>query len=55
MPPGLLLGVSQGLTWSTTVIAGSALATGHLAAVYGLRPQPFYLVRLCRRWSLPCA
>ena len=64
-----LLGVSQGLTWSTTVImkidlagperrglamglnefagylavAGSALATGHLAAVYGLRPQPFYL------------
>jgi MFS family permease len=65
----VLLGVSQGLTWSTTVImkidlagpaqrglamglnefagylavAGSALATGHLAAVYGLRPQPFYL------------
>ena len=64
-----LLGVSQGLTWSTTVImkidlagpqqrglamglnefagylavAGSALATGHLAVVYGLRPQPFYL------------
>ncbi|HEX8952365.1 MAG TPA: MFS transporter [Polyangia bacterium] len=65
----VLLGVSQGLTWSTTVImkidlagpeqrglamglnefagylavAGSALATGHLAAAYGLRPQPFYL------------
>lgn len=64
-----LLGVSQGLTWSTTVImkidlagpsrrglamglnefagyfavAGSALATGFLAARYGLRPQPFYL------------
>lgn len=65
----VLLGVSQGLTWSTTVImkidlagparrglamglnefagymavALSALATGHVAAVYGLRPQPFYL------------
>jgi MFS family permease len=65
----VLLGVSQGLTWSTTVImkidlagpadrglamglnefagylavAGSALATGHIAAVHGLRPQPFYL------------
>lgn len=64
-----LLGVSQGLTWSTTVImkidlagpqkrglamglnefagyfavAGSALATGFIAARYGLRPQPFYL------------
>ncbi len=64
-----LLGVSQGLTWSTTVImkidlagprrrglamgfnefagyvavAGSALATGFLAARYGLRPEPFYL------------
>jgi MFS family permease len=64
-----LLGVSQGLTWSTTVImkidlagprkrglamglnefagyfavAGSALATGLVAAHYGLRPQPFYL------------
>ncbi|MDE1989692.1 MAG: MFS transporter [Betaproteobacteria bacterium] len=63
------LGVSQGLTWSTTVImkidlvgpsrrglamglnefsgyfavAGSALATGWIAAHYGLRPQPFYL------------
>jgi len=63
------LGVSQGLTWSTTVImkidlagpknrglamglnefagyfavAGSALATGLIAAHYGLRPQPFYL------------
>jgi MFS family permease len=65
----VLLGVSQGLTWSTTVImkidlsgprnrglamglnefagyfavAGSALATGYVAASYGLRPQPFYL------------
>lgn len=65
----VLLGVSQGLTWSTTVImkidlagpakrgfamglnefagyfavAGSALATGLVAAEYGLRPQPFYL------------
>jgi len=64
-----LLGVSQGLTWSTTVImkidlagperrglamglnefagygalALSALATGYVAARYGLRPQPFYL------------
>jgi len=64
-----LLGVSQGLTWSTTVImkidlagpqkrglamgfnefagyfavAGSALATGFVAAEYGLRPEPFYL------------
>jgi MFS family permease len=65
----LFLGVSQGLTWSTTVImkidlvgpqrrglamglnefagyvavAGSALATGYVAATFGLRPQPFYL------------
>lgn len=65
----VFLGISQGLTWSTTVImkidlagaknrglamglnefagyfavAGSALATGWLAARYGLRPQPFYL------------
>jgi MFS family permease len=65
----LLLGISQGLTWSTTVImkidlvgpaqrglamgfnefagylalAASALATGWIAATYGLRPQPFYL------------
>lgn len=64
-----LLGVSQGLTWSATVImkidlvgpkqrglamglnefagyvalAGSALATGWIAANYGLRPEPFYL------------
>jgi MFS family permease len=64
-----LLGVSQGLTWSTTVImkidlagprdrglamglnefagycavALSALATGYIAARYGLRPEPFYL------------
>lgn len=65
----LLLGASQGLTWSTTVImkidlagprnrglamglnefagylavAAAALATGWLAARYGLRPEPFYL------------
>lgn len=65
----VLLGLSQGLTWSTTVImkidlagperrgfamglnefagygavALSALATGYVAAAYGLRPQPFYL------------
>lgn len=64
-----LLGISQGLTWSTTVImkidlagpakrglamglnefagyfavAASALATGFIAARYGLRPEPFYL------------
>ena len=64
-----LLGLSQGLTWSTTVVmkidlagpkqrglamglnefAGylavglSALATGYLAARFGLRPEPFYL------------
>ena len=64
-----LLGVSQGLTWSTTVImkidlagparrglamglnecagylavAASALATGFVAASYGLRPEPFLL------------
>jgi MFS family permease len=63
-----LLGISQGLTWSTTVImkidlvgakrrglamglnefsgylavAGSALATGFIAAQCGLRPEPFY-------------
>ena len=65
----VLLGVSQGLTWSITVImkidlagpdrrglamglteasgylavAATALATGYLAAAYGLRPAPFYL------------
>jgi MFS family permease len=65
----VLLGISQGLTWSTTVImkidlagparrgfamglnefagytavAISALATGYVAAEYGLRPEPFYL------------
>ncbi len=65
----MLLGVNQGLCWSTTVImkidlvgpkqrglamglnefAGylavslSALATGYIASVYALRPQPFYL------------
>jgi MFS family permease len=65
----VLLGVNQGLTWSTTVImkidlagpqrrglamglneaagygavAFTALATGWIAAEYGLRPEPFYL------------
>ncbi|HEX6468713.1 MAG TPA: MFS transporter [Streptosporangiaceae bacterium] len=65
----VLLGVSQGLTWSTTVImkidlvgpsrrglamglneaagyvavAATAVATGYVAAQYGLRPEPFYL------------
>ncbi len=65
----VFLGVSQGLTWSTTVImkidlagpkqrglamglnefagyfavAAAALATGYIASVWGLRPQPFYL------------
>jgi len=65
----ILLGVNQGLTWSTTVImkidlvgparrglamglneaagygmvAVTAMATGFLAARYGLRPEPFYL------------
>ncbi|HEU5430586.1 MAG TPA: MFS transporter, partial [Thermomicrobiales bacterium] len=65
----LLLGINQGLCWSTTVImkidlvgparrglamglneaagylavAGAALASGFLAATYGLRPVPFYL------------
>lgn len=64
-----LLGISQGLTWSTTVImkidlagpkmrgtamginefagyfavGAAALATGWIAARYGLRPAPFYL------------
>ena len=64
-----LLGISQGLTWSTTVImkidlvgprqrglamglnefagylalAATAVATGWIAAVHGIRPQPFYL------------
>lgn len=64
----ILLGINQGLCWSTTVImkidlvgakqrglamglnefagylavSGSALATGYLAATYGLRPVPFY-------------
>ena len=65
----VLLGVNQGLTWSTTVImkidlvgpakrglamgfneaagygavALTALATGFIAAEYGLRPEPFFL------------
>ncbi|WP_240957814.1 MFS transporter [Streptomyces barkulensis] len=65
----VLLGVSQGLTWSTTVImkidlvgparrgtamgfneaagylavAATAMATGAIAAHWGLRPEPFFL------------
>ena len=65
----VLLGINQGLCWSTTVImkidlvgparrglamglneaagylavAGAALASGFIAASYGLRPEPFYL------------
>jgi MFS family permease len=65
----IVLGISQGLTWSTTVmmkmdlvgperrglamglneaagylgVAGTALATGYIAATYGLRPGPFLL------------
>ena len=65
----VLLGISQGLTWSTTVVmkidlvgpkqrglamglneaagylavSATALATGYLAASYGLRPVPFLL------------
>lgn len=65
----VLLGINQGLTWSTTIImkidlvgparrglamgfneasgylavAATAMATGWLAAEYGLRPVPFYL------------
>jgi MFS family permease len=65
----VLLGIHQGLAWSTTVImkidlvgparrglamglneaagytavAATALATGYLAATYGLRPAPFFL------------
>ncbi|GAC1396130.1 MAG: MFS transporter [Mycobacterium sp.] len=65
----VLLGINQGLTWSTTVImkidlagpkrrglamglneaagylaaAATALATGYIAAQYGLRPAPFLL------------
>ncbi len=65
----VLLGINQGLTWSTTVImkidlagprrrglamglneaagylavALTALATGYIAARFGLRPEPFFL------------
>jgi MFS family permease len=65
----VILGISQGLTWSTTVVmkmdlvgpeqrgmamgfneaagylglAATALATGYIAASYGLRPAPFLL------------
>ena len=74
----VLLGVSQGLTWSVTVImkidlvgparrgmamginesagyvavAGTALATGYLAAAYGLRPVPFLLGVACAALGL---
>ncbi|HEY4994115.1 MAG TPA: MFS transporter, partial [Nakamurella sp.] len=74
----VLLGISQGLTWSTTVImkidlagpnrrglamglneaagytavAVTALATGYLAASYGLRPEPFYLGIACAALGL---
>ena len=76
----VLLGVNQGLTWSTTVImkidlvgparrglamglneaagygavAITALATGNLAAAYGLRPAPYSgsaTPRSGRRWA----
>jgi MFS family permease len=69
----VLLGINQGLAWSTTVImkidlvgprqrglamglnefagylsvAGAALATGYIAAAFGLRPEPFYLGIAC--------
>jgi MFS family permease len=65
----VLLGINQGLCWSTTIImkidlvgpsrrglamglneasgylavSAAALASGYLAATYGLRPEPFYL------------
>jgi predicted MFS family arabinose efflux permease len=65
----VLLGINQGLCWSTTVImkidlvgparrglamglneaagylavAAATLASGYIAASYGLRPEPFYL------------
>ena len=74
----VLLGVSQGLTWSTTVVmkvdlvgpdrrglamglneaagygavAATAMATGYLAAEYGLRPEPFYLGIACAALGL---
>ncbi|QFZ18321.1 MFS transporter [Saccharothrix syringae] len=74
----VLLGVNQGLTWSTTVImkidlvgprgrglamglneaagylavAGTALATGYLAARHGLRPAPFLLGLSCAALGL---
>ena len=74
----VLLGVSQGLTWSTTVVmkvdlvgpdrrglamglneaagygavAAMAMATGYLAAEYGLRPEPFYLGIACAALGL---
>ena len=74
----VLLGISQGLTWSATVImkidlvgparrglamglneaagygavAATALATGYLAAAYGLRPEPFYVGIACAALGL---
>jgi MFS family permease len=38
---GLAMGLNEFAGY--LAVAVSALATGHLAAVYGLRPQPFYL------------
>ena len=75
----VLLGISQGLTWSTTVImkidlagpeqrglamglnefagylavASAALATGLIAARFGLRPEPFPLDRARARDARP--
>ena len=74
----VLLGINQGLCWSTTVImkidlvgpqrrglamglneaagylavAAAALASGYLASRYGLRPEPFYLGVVVRRWRV---
>ncbi|MFB9884085.1 MFS transporter [Planobispora siamensis] len=74
----VLLGVSQGLTWSTTIImkidlagparrglamglneaagylavAATALATGYLAEVHGLRPAPFLIGAACAALGL---
>jgi MFS family permease len=74
----VLLGLNQGLAWSTTVImkmdlvgprqrglamglnefagylavALTALGTGYLAQLYGLRPEPFYLGIACAATGL---
>src|SRR5215211_4362302 len=42
----VLLGINQGLAWSMTVnmkIDLVGLLTGYIAAIYGLKPYPFYL------------